>query len=96
MLVLLGLKAASKRLEVDNYVTGSKALKVFKRLWGYLTHVRNGECRGPGSAIIPLAGDFVHKLDEALNDPQWFWQMAFLTLMDPSGECIDGSWQTCF
>ena len=86
--VLTGLKAASKRLEADTYITGSKALKVFKVLRSFLSDQRNGDNKGPGSAIVPMCFDFLCKLDGALNDPTRIRQMTFLAFMDPSGGCI--------
>ena len=85
------IKAASKRPEADTYCTGSKALKILWNLRCFLTDCADEEPRGPNGALAPLATDLRHKLDEALDDPTWVWQMGFLALMDPSGEwsCVE-------
>ena len=85
--VLACVKKCSKRLEAEDYPTGSKALKVFKKLRGVLAgELFDMECKGPGTALIPFIGDLLRKIDELLDDPTLVWQMAFLALMDPSGE----------
>ena len=89
------LKTCSKRLEADEYVTGSKALKLLTRLLHYLAGQADADCKGAGTALVPLCHDMLRKLKEGLDDPTWVWQMTFLALMDPSGECSATSECTC-
>lgn len=84
--VFSALKTCSKRLEADDYVTGSKALKMLSKLLYYLRATCDQPCKGPATALVPLTKDMLQKLTEGLDDPTWVWQLTFLSLMDPSGE----------
>jgi hypothetical protein len=88
MPVFATIKRCSKRLEAEEYCTGSKALKLLWKLRYFLILQVHEECKGTGTALVPLCKDICRKLTDGMEDPTWVWQMAFLALMDPSGECI--------
>ena len=88
---LLGIaKAASLRLEADTVPTGGQALWVFDRLLRYLnTHAVDSDHLNESMRnIIKLAGGIMMKLSEELASPNWLFGLAFLALMDKSGECM--------
>ena len=65
------------------------------KLLYYLAEQANVDCKGPATALVPMCTDMWRKLKQGLDDPTWVWQMAFLALMDPSGECNTTCEYTC-
>ena len=88
---LLGtVKAASLKLEADAVPTGGQALWIFHKLLMYLNKhaVDSDYLTESAKNIMKLAGGIMTKLGEELASPNWLFGLAFLALMDVSGECM--------
>lgn len=88
--LLATVKAASLKLEADTVPTGGQALWVFHKLLMYLNkHATDSEhLTDSAKNIMKLAGGIMTKLGEELASPNWLFGLAFLALMDVSGECM--------
>ena len=88
--LLEAVKLASLKLESETAPTGGQALSVFHRLLIYLHDEANGVRRMTESEkqVMKLAGGIRDKLMMQLACPNWLFGLAFLALMDVSGECI--------
>ena len=87
---LEAVKLASLKLESEIAPTGGQALAVFHKLLKYLNDEANGVRRLTESKkqVMKLAGGIRDKLLQQLTCPNWLFGLAFLALMDISGECI--------
>ena len=88
--LLEAVKLASLKLESETAPTGGQALGVFHKLIVYLDDEAMGVGRRTESEkqVLKLAGGIRDKLLQQLTCPNWLFGLAFLALMDVSGECI--------
>lgn len=82
------IKTASLKLEADECVTGSRAVRVFRMLRAHLREEGREEVKGRGAGIVPLARAMLWKLETEVDKPNWLFGMAFLAFMDPAGEWL--------